>query len=73
MESGLKFWPQLQGKTGQKQRKKHYFSKIGLKPTQKSKRMNQMSTQPFELENGHFCQKWKKFWKNSEGGGLFPI
>ena len=47
METGLKFWPHLLGETGYKKAKTMQFSKIGLKTTQKPKRMNQMSTQPF--------------------------
>ena len=43
----LKFRPHLEGKTRPKQPKNGDFTKIGLKPTQKLKRMNQMSTQPF--------------------------
>ena len=37
------FWPFKSVKRAKKTR----FSKIGLKPTQKAKRMTQMSTQPF--------------------------
>ena len=48
LETGLKFWPLLEGKTENMR-----FSRIGLILARKWKCMNQMSTQPFW---GVFCE-----------------